>query len=89
MGSYLLRRLMLVVPTLIGIITLNFFIVQLAPGGPVDQVVAALTGQDTGGASSRIAGAQSGSMLASDTDSMSSQFAGAQGLDPDVDSGPR
>ena len=37
MGAYLIRRLLLVIPTLWAIITINFFIVQIAPGGPVDQ----------------------------------------------------
>ena len=59
MARYITRRLLLIFPTLIGIITLNFFIVQLAPGGPVDQMIATLTGQDTGSAASRVAGAQS------------------------------
>jgi ABC-type microcin C transport system permease subunit YejB len=36
MGAYLIRRLLLVIPTLWAIITINFFIVQIAPGGPVD-----------------------------------------------------
>ena len=56
MGRYITRRLLLIFPTLIGIITLNFFIVQLAPGGPVDQMIASLTGE-AGSATNRIAGA--------------------------------
>ena len=42
MGVYLIRRLLLVIPTLWAIITINFFIVQIAPGGPVDQAIAAI-----------------------------------------------
>ena len=42
MGAYLIRRLLLVIPTLWAIITINFFIVQIAPGGPVEQAVAAI-----------------------------------------------
>lgn len=42
MGAYLIRRLLLVIPTLWAIITINFFIVQIAPGGPVDQAIAAI-----------------------------------------------
>lgn len=41
-GAYLIRRLLLVIPTLWAIITINFFIVQIAPGGPVDQAIAAI-----------------------------------------------
>lgn len=43
MGAYLIRRLLLVIPTLWAIITINFFIVQIAPGGPVDQAIAAMS----------------------------------------------
>ncbi len=42
MGAYLIRRLLLVIPTLWAIITINFFIVQIAPGGPVHQAIAAI-----------------------------------------------
>ena len=44
MAAYILRRLLLIIPTLLGIMTINFFIVQAAPGGPVEQVIAELTG---------------------------------------------
>lgn len=79
MGRYIARRLLLIFPTLIGIITLNFFIVQLAPGGPVDQTLARITGQQ-GGAASRIAGATAGGPASGGA--AQSQYAGAQGLDP-------
>lgn len=42
MGIYILKRLLLIIPTLLGIITLNFFIIQAAPGGPVEQMIAKL-----------------------------------------------
>ena len=45
MGAYLLRRLLLVIPTLFGIIAINFVVVQFAPGGPVEQMIAELKGQ--------------------------------------------
>jgi len=45
MTSYLLRRLGLMIPTLLGILALNFFIIQTAPGGPVDQFIAQLSGE--------------------------------------------
>ena len=44
MGIYILRRLALIVPTLVGIMLLNFVIVQAAPGGPVEQAIAKLEG---------------------------------------------
>ena len=39
MLAYILRRLMLVIPTLLGIMIINFFIIQAAPGGPVEQML--------------------------------------------------
>ena len=44
MAAYLLRRLLLVIPTLFGIIAINFAVVQFAPGGPVEQMIAELRG---------------------------------------------
>ena len=44
MGNYILRRLLLIIPTLLGILTINFIIIQAAPGGPVEQTLAQLEG---------------------------------------------
>ena len=44
MLAYIVRRLLLVVPTLFGIMVLNFVIIQFAPGGPVEQMIAQLKG---------------------------------------------
>ena len=44
MLAYLIRRLLLIVPTLLGILALNFFIIQVAPGGPVEQLLAKIQG---------------------------------------------
>jgi microcin C transport system permease protein len=44
MGAYLVRRLLRVIPTLFVIIAINFAIVQFAPGGPVEQMIARLVG---------------------------------------------
>ena len=52
MAHYILRRLLLIVPTLFGIMLINFAIVQAAPGGPVDQMIAQLQGFDTNATSS-------------------------------------
>ncbi len=83
MGRYVLRRLLILIPTLLGIITLNFFIVQLAPGGPIDQMIANIVGQSTS-ATSRIAGARGASSAVDTTTSLQSQYAGAQDLDPEL-----
>ena len=82
---YILRRLALIVPTLLGILTLNFFIIQAAPGGPVEQMIAQLQGLDVA-AAARVSGpggdAAGGS--AATQASSKSVYRGAQGLDPDV-----
>ena len=84
MLRYIVRRLLLIFPTLVGIITVNFFIVQLAPGGPVDQMIATLTGQNVD-ATARIAGAVDAQPQQFDmSGSVRSQYAGAQGLDPEL-----
>ncbi|MGC3874332.1 microcin C ABC transporter permease YejB [Halomonas sp. GXIMD04776] len=47
MAAYVLRRLLLMIPTLLGIMLLNFVIVQAAPGGPIDQIIARYQGLDS------------------------------------------
>jgi ABC-type microcin C transport system permease subunit YejB len=51
MGAYILRRLLLMIPTIIGIMAISFAVIQFAPGGPVEQVIAQLTGQGDSAAS--------------------------------------
>ena len=86
MTAYIIRRLMLIVPTLIGAMLINFVIVQFAPGGPVQQVISQVTGtgvaatqrvtqagdeiQQSGGGGGAASGVQS-------------EYRGAQGLDPE------
>ena len=40
MGAYILRRLLLIIPTLLGIMIINFTLVQFVPGGPIEQIIA-------------------------------------------------
>ena len=56
MLAYIIRRLALIIPTLFGIMVLNFFIIQLAPGGPVEQMIAQISGTAVD-ATARIGGA--------------------------------
>ncbi|MCH5323357.1 MAG: microcin C ABC transporter permease YejB [Helicobacter sp.] len=49
MGGYVIKRLLLIIPTLLGIMTLNFFIIQAAPGGPVEQMIAKIEHRDMAG----------------------------------------
>ena len=59
MSAYIARRIFLMIPTLLGILFVSFVVVQFAPGGPVERVIAQLSGADTG-ASSRISGSSGG-----------------------------
>ncbi|RPJ07067.1 MAG: microcin C ABC transporter permease YejB [Spirochaetaceae bacterium] len=80
MGRYILKRLLLIIPTLFGIMVVNFIIVQTAPGGPVEQALAmAKYGQmpgDTGKSTQIISG--------SGTDTSQSGYRGAQGLNSEL-----
>jgi microcin C transport system permease protein len=80
MGSYILRRLLLMIPTLLGVLVINFVIVQAAPGGPVEQMIFKLEGRDNNATGNRLSG------LGSETRSAAnrSTYRGAQGLDPSV-----
>jgi microcin C transport system permease protein len=89
MAAYIIRRLLLMIPTLLGILFVSFVVVQFAPGGPVERVIAQLSGSDTG-ATSRIGGSGSGDFGSrgslqggSSVDAVSSKYRGAQGLDPE------
>lgn len=91
MLHYILRRLLLIIPTLFGIMLINFAIVQVAPGGPVEQMIAKLTdpGHD---ATSRFSGgeAEVGSsqlttnLQNTNSSTVASKYRGAQGLDPEL-----
>ncbi len=89
MLNYLIRRLFLIIPTLLGIMIINFALVQAAPGGPVEQVIAKLQG-NASDATARMSGAASenlgnmqrpGDKMA--MDATTSRYRGAQGLDPE------
>ncbi|MEQ9177861.1 MAG: microcin C ABC transporter permease YejB [Nitratireductor sp.] len=81
MGAYILRRLLLMIPTLFGIMAISFTVIQFAPGGPVEQVIARITGQG-GDAADRISGG-GGDSGVQDFDAGDSKYRGAQGLDPE------
>lgn len=78
MGRYVLRRLLLILPTLLGIMVINFVIIQFAPGGPIEQIVAQSTGVGVSSTQSVSAGGQiSGS-------SSQSTYSGSAGLPPEM-----
>ena len=82
MGAYILRRLLLVIPTLFGIMLVNFGLTQLVPGGPLDQIEARLQGEgDAIAAVTGGSGADAGSEAGADGSQGS--YVGARGLPPD------
>jgi microcin C transport system permease protein len=87
MAAYIIRRILFMIPTIFGIMLVSFVVVQFAPGGPVERVIAQLSGTDTG-ATSRISGSASGDFARGATQGgaqfdVSSKYRGAQGLDPE------
>src|SRR5579859_4388269 len=87
MSAYIVRRILLMLPTLLGILFVAFLVVQFAPGGPVDRVIAQLSGADTGGLS-RVSGgggdlANRGPVNGAGAEAVNSKYRGAQGLDPE------
>src|SRR3954463_5305823 len=86
MAAYISRRILLMFPTLLGILFVSFIVVQFAPGGPVERVLAQLSGADTGG-TSRISGGGGDfgprGQVGAASDAVSSKYRGAQGLDPE------
>ncbi|WP_179378634.1 microcin C ABC transporter permease YejB [Jannaschia marina] len=79
MGAYILRRLLLIIPTLLGIMVINFTLIQFVPGGPVEQVLAQLQGE--GDAFANIAGGGDGA--GSEQFDNDSGYLGARGLPPE------
>jgi microcin C transport system permease protein len=84
MAAYLIKRLLLIIPTLLGVLTLTFMLAQFAPGGPVERIMAQLTGTDVaatarfgGGSGDGIAGRPS----TPGGEGAGSQYRGSQGLD--------
>jgi microcin C transport system permease protein len=86
LGAYILRRLLLIIPTLLGIMVINFAVIQFAPGGPVEQLIAELRGE--GATLGRITGEGGGEVRAQASTSGESgpvgTYRGARGLDPAV-----
>ena len=91
MAAYLLKRLLLIIPTMLGIMAISFIIIQFAPGGPVERVISQLTGTGVN-ATDRFSGG-TGEGLSGQTsqnapgqgpsDPVNSKYRGAQGLDPE------
>ncbi|MBL4803356.1 MAG: microcin C ABC transporter permease YejB [Alphaproteobacteria bacterium] len=86
MATYILKRLLLMLPTLFGILLISFVIIQFVPGGPVERMIAELQGHGVE-ATARFGGSGAGDSIGASSQSASggnnSQYRGAQGLDPE------
>ena len=84
MTAYIIRRLLLMIPTLFGILLVSFVIVQFAPGGPIERVIAVLQGADIGAGGRTGGGTDFGNRgQPGGGGDVSSRYRGAQGLDPE------
>ena len=83
MGSYILRRFLLVIPTLIGIMIINFSLTQFVPGGPIEQVVARVQGEGDAAAKLGSNGADAGLDAGGPAKGEKSGYIGARGLPPE------
>ncbi|MFQ5520344.1 MAG: microcin C ABC transporter permease YejB [Candidatus Methylomirabilia bacterium] len=87
MLAYVVRRLLLMIPTLLGIMVVNFVIIQSAPGGPIELVIAQLRGHAVR-ATARVGGSAggetSGPRPALETGPVTTKYRGARGLDPEL-----
>lgn len=90
MLAYIIRRILLIFPTLFGIMVINFIVVQFAPGGPIEQIIAELTNPDIS-VTARFGGSDTGDVANTSSSSVqpgsgsttTSQYRGAEGLDPE------
>ena len=76
MGAYILRRLLLVIPTLLGVMVINFALTQFVPGGPIEQIKARFEGE--GDSIQNLSGAEGGGVQEED-----GGYVGARGLPPE------
>jgi microcin C transport system permease protein len=88
MGAYILKRILLMIPTLLGIMLMTFAVIQFVPGGPIEQVIAKMQGTDTdstgrisGNTGNEAGGSAQGQAGVSDGTAF--KYRGAQGLDPE------
>ncbi|MGH6779990.1 MAG: microcin C ABC transporter permease YejB [Bradyrhizobium sp.] len=82
MAAYIARRILLMIPTLIGILFVSFVVVQFAPGGPVEHVLAQLSGANAGGTSRVSSGGGDFVGGQGRISAINSDYRGAEGLDP-------
>ncbi len=81
MGAYILRRLLLIIPTLVGIMIINFALVQFVPGGPVEQIIAKMQGEGDVFEGFSGGGSDAGGQMLSQGNE---KYVGARGLPPEL-----
>ncbi len=84
MVAYLLKRLLLIFPTMLGIMLISFTVIQFAPGGPIERIIAQVSGNEVS-AADRVGGGSGDGLArgsAAAAGAESSKYRGAQGLDP-------
>ncbi len=84
MLAYIARRLLLIIPTLFGIMVLNFVIVQFAPGGPVEQTIAELKGTVVSVTAPIVGNSVRRRQRGATSEQAASGYRGARGLDPGI-----
>ena len=82
MGAYILRRLLLVIPTLIGVMVINFTLVQFVPGGPIEQIIADMQGQGDVTRGFTSSGGDDAARGAAAAPAGTERYIGARGLPP-------
>lgn len=82
MGAYILRRLLLIIPTLFGVMVVNFTLTQFVPGGPIEQILAELEGE--GDVFQSISGTGGDAGISDTSLEGDSKYVGARGLPPEA-----
>lgn len=86
MLNYIIKRMFLIIPTLLGILTVNFLIIQAAPGGPVEKAIAQIKGNETSVTErfTSSGGEQKQNLNSIKLGSQENKYRGSQGIDPDL-----
>jgi microcin C transport system permease protein len=79
MGAYILKRLLLMIPTLLGVMLLTFAVIQFVPGGPIERIIAQMEGDGSDANAQLGAGTEN----IADNNSQGTTYRGAKGLDPE------
>ena len=82
MGAYILKRLLFMIPTLLGVMLLTFAVTQFVPGGPIERIIAQMEGN--GGNNDRLSGGGTENLGDKSGSDSNSSYRGGRGLDPEI-----